>query len=514
MPESFDEAFPGGMEECVSTLGQEPSIDDPEALCGWLQEHGFEALRETGADTILAGLEVEFVSVVDEPAQDSEWLLAKSADADEANWTPGENRLRTADIVLRKQEPEDSDDEEEDEGEEDDEEEMKVWAAVLKPGEADAHGDIVPEPEIESAAHTYMKEYRKMDADHDLLDGEGVPIESYIVRGDPDVFETPDGTEREYPPGTWIMGAELSPEAWKRVESGELTGFSIYGGAAKINAAALLTEEQKAALSMAFSKDVSPEDLADAVEAYAEETGEDPADATLVEFVEWVAENPDYGEENENGENGDDDGEESEDEDEEEASKGVSPEVGEQVEELHAVVTKSMGNEDDGNENGDGEQNDISETLSEIRDTVKSTDEAVQKHGDRLDDLRDDLGEVRDDLDETRKEVGLTESEEGDEGGESSEADGGDGDGGDGNEQEGGAEKAVEAVQDLRDDLEKSGLLGDGEGDEGDGDVDRKTQKNAGVGDGDGDEGDEENVEKSAGDLDVSFGGIASEEAD
>lgn len=94
MPDSFDEAFPGGFEECVATLGNEPSIDDAEALCGWLQEHGFEAIADANPDSILAGLEVEFVSVVDEPAQDTEWLLAKSATA-ETPWTPGgDDRIR------------------------------------------------------------------------------------------------------------------------------------------------------------------------------------------------------------------------------------------------------------------------------------------------------------------------------------------------------------------------------------------------------------------------------------
>ena len=243
MPESFDEAFPGGFEECVSTLGQEPSIDDPEALCGWLQEHGFDAIAEASPDSILAGLEVEFVSVVDQPAQDSEWLLAKSDGADPADFQPGgDDRIREAGVLL-KDGPADTDDPD-----------RKVWAAVLKPGEADAHGDLVPEPEIEAAAHTYLKEFRKVDSDHDLLDGEGEPIESYIVRDGSDEFETPDGTTKSYPEGTWIMGVELSDEAWKRVEDGDLTGFSIYGGAAKLNPDALLTEEQAAKIASILAK--------------------------------------------------------------------------------------------------------------------------------------------------------------------------------------------------------------------------------------------------------------------
>lgn len=491
MPESFDEAFPGGFEECVSTLGQEPSIDDPEKLCGWLQEHGFEALRETGADTVLAGLEVEFVSVVDEPAQDSEWLLAKSANADEANWTPGENRIRTADVLLKA----DGDEEE------DDEADRKVWAAVLKPGEADAHGDLVPEPEIESAAHRYLKEYRKMDADHDLLDGEGVPIESYIVRGSPDEFTTPGGKAREYPPGTWIMGAELSEEAWKRVEDGELTGFSIYGGAAKLNAAALLSEEQEKALQMQLGKAVDLDDLGDAISAFEEDTGTDPDEATLREFVEWVGENPDYDEEEQDDEEeaDGDDADENDEEETEEASKNVSSEVEAQVNELHATVTKNMG-DDDGD--GDGAQNEISETLTEIRDTVKNTNETVQKHDDRLDSLRDDLDDLGDDVEETRKAVGLVEddgeeTEESEAGSEATPDDGGDDGGADADSE------AAKAVRDLRDELEKSGVLGDDDGDESE-DVDRKAQKNAGA---DGDES--ESVEKSEGEINVSFEGIA-----
>lgn len=492
MPQSFEEAFPGGFEECVSTLGQEPSIDDPEKLCGWLQEHGFEAIRDAAPDTILAGLEVEFVSVVDEPAQDSEWLLAKSDAADEGEWTPGEDSLRTADVLLK------ADDEENDaeEADPDDEPEKKVWAAVLKPGEADAHGDMIPEPEIEKAAHTYLKEYRKVDADHDLLDGKGVPVESYIVRDGPETFETPAGDTREYPEGTWVMGVELSDEAWKRVETGELTGFSIYGGATKLNPDALLTEAQKDALSdlsKESSVDVSDlsrgdlqrlasavakeldgdatahmqrlekmdmEDLSDAVAAYEEATGESPGDTTLSEFVAWVQEEMSDSEDSDDEE--EEETEDDEDEDDAQASKNDDD------------TTSDMG------------ENDDEDILAEIRDTVKSTNEQVEKHSDRLESLREDL-------DETRKEVGLVEEESDEEKEEESEADDSDA-----------AEEAAKAVQELRDDLEKSGVLGDEDTDE-DEEVDRKAQKNAAS-------TDEEQVEKEDDTgLNVSFGGITEE---
>lgn len=485
MPPTFDEAFPGGFEECVSTLGQEPSIDDAEALCGWLQEHGFDAIADADPDSILAGLEVEFVSVVDQPAQDSEWLMAKSEDADPSDFQPGgDDRIREAGVLF-KQDPADADDPD-----------RKVWAAVLKPGEADAHGDLVPEPEIEAAAHTYLKEFRKVDSDHDLLDGEGEPIESYIVRDGPDEFETPDGTTKSYPEGTWIMGVELSDEAWKRVEDGELTGFSIYGGAAKLNPDALLTEEQAKAIMDARERAEKqvPDAFLDAFNAYFEDHGGSPGEVTLTDFLTWAmddGESVEVGGETVEGGDATDDGDE--DGSSEESSGDDEDEDDEESVEAQArktlEVIKHMGddpNDDDG---------DVSEVLTEIRDTVKSTNEQVETHGERLDTLRDEL-------DETRKEVGLVEGEESEEA-EESEASG---------EGEEDTEKSGDAV--TRDDLEAFGeslastladeLSKDEEsGEESEEEVVRK---------GDTSPTDEEEVEKSSGEsgpsVDLSTGGI------
>lgn len=538
MPESFDEAFPGGFDECVRTLGEEPSIDDPEKLCGWLQEHGFKSIADENPDSILAGLEVEFVSVVDQPAQDSEWLLAKSEAADPDEWTPGENRLREVELVVRKENG-DEDDEDEDEDEGGDAPEKKVWAAVLKPGEADAHGDLVPEPEIETAAHEWLKSYRKMDSDHDLLDGEGEPVESYIVRDGPDEFETPTGKTREYPEGTWILGAELSDEAWSRVESGDLTGFSIYGGATKINPDALLTEEQAKALrgrlenraksgsgsgftatpdaddpigvsdlsraelkrlskaveaelgreSMGqnVTKRVDPEDLLDAVAAFGEATGEAPEDTTLVEFVEWVQENPDYGEteDDEDGE-GDTEGESEDEESGDDESEA-----------------EQASKQDD---TGDMTDDDTHEILGEIRDTVKSTNEQVQKHDDRLDTLRDELDEVR-------KEVGLVEDAESDEEKESESA--GDGDGAGSETPDGDAEETEKAIRELKDEISalRDELPGEEAGGQGQ-ETTRKADKSP-TGTAGGSSG-EETVEKGAdddGEFNITFSGITQSEA-
>lgn len=271
MPDSFDEAFPGGFEECVSRLGQEPDIDDPERLCGWLNEHGFEALSDTERtpEDVLLDLSVEYVSVVDEPAQDSEWLLAKSASAETGGttWDPTADPFRTSDVLLKQDPAIPGAEVEEDSEADEDSPERKVWAAVLEPETVDKQGDLIPRPEIEQAAHMYLKHYRKVDEDHNLLDGSGVPVESYIIRDGPEEFETPAGEAKTYPAGTWIMGVELEKEAWERVQAGELSGFSIYGDGTSLDPSRLLTDSQARAVqsvrafSSTLSKQIDPEEF-------------------------------------------------------------------------------------------------------------------------------------------------------------------------------------------------------------------------------------------------------------
>ena len=454
MPDSFDDAFPGGFEECVRTLTQEDSVDDPEKLCGWLQENGFEAIQSEDPTDVLASLEVEYVSVVDEPAQDSEWLVAKSADANADEFDPDEPSLRDGEFVVNKQS---------------EDPERKVWAAVLIPDETDKQGDLVPRPEIERAAHNYLKHYRKVDEDHDLVDGSGEPIESYVLKQET-AFDMPDGSgERTYPAGTWIMGVELTDEAWKRVESGELSGFSIYGGAASLEPGDLLTPKQKdvlqnmqgnenedeqvekqpeddpcwdgyvmvgfktdefgnevpncvpeedaeamssvaaslgtdedlsddtlqagaTALSAVVGKELSPADLNDAVDEYQDESGEDAADADLVEFVEWAE---DYYSETSDGEDEEPEADGMHD-DEQESSKesgtpgnGGDPDGGSDPE-------QEKGNMSD--ENSGTEAEEQNEKLDELLEKMNSTQESVEE-------TRKSVESVRDRVDELEQEV-------------------------------------------------------------------------------------------------------------
>jgi len=220
--------FPGydfdTFDGCVAAMGDE--VDDPEGFCSWLEEEGKEALSDPNAQDVLSTLEVEFVSPVDTPAQDSEWVIAKNAedpDGETHRWQS------EATLYVRKR----------DESKDDDVKQI-AFAPVLIPKEADKQGDVIPAPAIEDAAHKYLAEYRKVDSDHDLRDGKGKPVESWTLKQDT-TFEKPDGTEsRTYPEGTWVMGIKFEDETWERVEAGELNGLSIFGGAKPVDVDALL----------------------------------------------------------------------------------------------------------------------------------------------------------------------------------------------------------------------------------------------------------------------------------
>lgn len=366
-------------EGCVRHFEDDEQVDDPEALCGWMEENKeaspvqeyqpsedevqslVEAMKEPAADTVLTDLEVTHVSGVGDPAQDSQWVMAKSAEDSPADWGV------TSPLVFTKSHPplprfkaeipeqyhaQDEDaaaemaadlgcsgahqhddgtwmpcashttlvgtlveagelevdsyhDEGESEGEDvemqdpaedlddacwegyvavglkpdpngdgmvpdcvpedseqaqaasakgcgcagastgtlalqDDQAQRKAWAPVLIPNETDKQGDVIPAEAIEKAAHEFLTEYRNIDTDHDLLEGKGVPVESWTLKEEA-TFTLPDGSEsRPYPKGTWMMGVEFNDQTWDRVKNGDLTGFSIYGEATEHSVQELL----------------------------------------------------------------------------------------------------------------------------------------------------------------------------------------------------------------------------------------------------------------------------------
>lgn len=99
-----------------------------------------------------------------------------------------------------------------------------VYGIVLKPNEVDSQGDYETEEDIEEAAHNFLIESRQIDINHWYISPDCVPVESYIAPVD---FEWHG---KKIKKGSWILGTYIrSPEIRKKIENGELTGYSIRG---------------------------------------------------------------------------------------------------------------------------------------------------------------------------------------------------------------------------------------------------------------------------------------------
>lgn len=105
------------------------------------------------------------------------------------------------------------------------EEERKVYGLVYSPDTVDAHGDYTDEKTLEKAAHNFMLDFQKMDVQHNVEDGAGQVVESYIA---PESF-TING--QEIAKGSWVLVSLASEEVWEKIKKGEITGYSLYGTA-------------------------------------------------------------------------------------------------------------------------------------------------------------------------------------------------------------------------------------------------------------------------------------------
>ncbi len=413
-------------EACVQHFQGDPEVDDPEALCGWMEENAqasavqeyqpdadevealVQAMKDPAASSVLTDLEVTFVSGVGDPAQDSQWVMAKDAAQERgADWGV------TAPLVLQKGTAVALDEDEQDG------EQQKAWAPVLIPNETDKQGDVIPPEAIEKAAHDFLAQFRNIDTDHDLLEGKGTPIESWTLK-ESSTFTLPDGSEsREYQKGTWMLGVEFSDEAWDRIKSGDLTGFSIYGEATEHSVSELLgdgvdlemggtTSPMQATAKEADTHEepmenepdsgdegedlekALPEEavqmLSGSVDAMLAAEDAEPDEVQLDEFIQWALDNGEFetdsvivggveftaegggGSEDSDG-GGEEQPEETPDEQAEPAEQQMENE-----------------NPEDGPDEG---ETSTKELLEDVRDTVKSTQESVEQHGERISDLED-----------------------------------------------------------------------------------------------------------------------------
>ena len=100
-----------------------------------------------------------------------------------------------------------------------------VWSvlgAVMVPREVDTQGESITAEDVENAAHDWFLHGRaaKIDTNHDYRENGCVAVESYIApEGDPN-----------FTPGTWAVRVRIrDPEIGKKIDSGELNGFSWAG---------------------------------------------------------------------------------------------------------------------------------------------------------------------------------------------------------------------------------------------------------------------------------------------
>jgi hypothetical protein len=160
--------------------------------------------QKMGRRRKLKNLKVEFVSFVDKAANKRTFYLTKSAE--ESKVEP--NVELDVKLIFKA-----------------DDEERKVYGIVYVPNEVDAQGDWIEDKALEKAAHNFMLDYQKMDTMHNMEEGAGKILESYIAPVDFDI------NGEHISKGTWVLVSQPNENVWNQIKRGELTGYSLFGTA-------------------------------------------------------------------------------------------------------------------------------------------------------------------------------------------------------------------------------------------------------------------------------------------
>lgn len=166
------------------------------------------------ADAIIAGLGLETASFVGNPSQPSKFVMMKSDDGG----------FNTTSPLLKDSKKE--------------EDWEVVYAPAMQPSAVDKDGEVIPSEVIKNSAHEFLATGKtdQIDADHNLITGKGKVVESWISKEDK-TYKLPDHYEEDefkVEKGSWMLGVKPTEESKKKIESGEFTGFSIFGEAEKI----------------------------------------------------------------------------------------------------------------------------------------------------------------------------------------------------------------------------------------------------------------------------------------
>lgn len=154
----------------------------------------------------LVNAQITHVSYVDKAANQKQFFFTKSADQSTPTFQ------KEVKVFINKEEAA----------------QQLVYGLVYEPDVEDAHGDSMSADEIEKAAHSFMKDARNIDKQHDFNAGVGEVVESYIAPAD---FTIGDETITK---GSWVMVTKASDEIWEDIRKGSITGYSMAGTAETI----------------------------------------------------------------------------------------------------------------------------------------------------------------------------------------------------------------------------------------------------------------------------------------
>jgi len=154
----------------------------------------------------LKSVVIEFVSLVDKAANKKKFLLVKNVDATDNSVTKSMEIIKGVD-----------------------EEQRLVYGVVYEPNVVDAHGDFMTAEEIVKAAHYFMENFQKVDANHDFEEGKGKLVECFVAPADMEI------NGNTITKGTWSVGIHVTDdETWNLIKSGEITGLSMAGYAGEV----------------------------------------------------------------------------------------------------------------------------------------------------------------------------------------------------------------------------------------------------------------------------------------
>jgi len=199
---------------------------------------------------LISDVGVDLNSAVDRPAIDSEWVMFKSTDREGYNFAIDTQHVLKQDGS--------------------DDEKRISYAPAMIPREVDKEGDVVGTATVERAAHDYLASEGGVDTDHNLVDGKGQPVESWILTKER-TWDLPNGGTKTYPAGTWMIGIKWQKEPWQRIQNGELQGISIAGNAEKVSLAKSLDKEltvpyaDETVVDLVYGAEVAAEKAAEAM---------------------------------------------------------------------------------------------------------------------------------------------------------------------------------------------------------------------------------------------------------